>query len=69
MKIQSPILEIVLYKVRHVVTDHASNMLKAFHLPGYEGDGDSSDDEEKMETIIVLLIILPVQHTCMMFFQ
>ena len=51
------------------MTDHASNMLKAFHLPGYEGDGDSSDDEEKMETIIVLLIILPVQHTCMMFFQ
>uniref|UniRef100_A0A1X7SHK7 DUF659 domain-containing protein n=1 Tax=Amphimedon queenslandica TaxID=400682 RepID=A0A1X7SHK7_AMPQE len=36
-------------KVRHVVTDHASNMLKAFHLPGYEGDRDSSDDEEEEE--------------------
>ena len=32
-------------KVKHIVTDNASNMRKAFALPGYK-DGDDDSDEE-----------------------
>ena len=51
--------------------DHDSNMLKAFHLPGYEGNGDSSDDEEEDEdncspnyttSATHMYDILPVEH-------
>ena len=36
-------------KVRHIVTDTASNMVKAFKLPGFQNEEDEEDDEEVEE--------------------
>ena len=57
-------------KVKHVITDHASNMLKAFNLPGYEEEEeeeDTDDDDEDIDSTSVddysaSLDILPVEH-------
>ena len=58
-------------KVKHVITDHAKNMLNAFTLPGYmeeEENSDVSDEEEDTTTSEVnsdynySFDVLPVQH-------
>ena len=68
MKTQSLLLFDIPFKVKDVVTDHASNMPKAFNLPGYQENADDSDEEEDNEmiavsTLIVIhLIGLQVEH-------
>ena len=52
-------------KVNHVITDHASNMLKAFRLPGYEEKDEEEDDEDDVDVNKIddtTLACLPVQH-------
>ena len=48
-------------KVKHVITDHASNMLKAFNLPGYEEEEEEdTDDDMKILIPQVLMTTVPV---------
>lgn len=59
-------------KVKHVITDHASNMMKAFNLPGYERneemeeDDDTNIDEEDIDFTSIDdyndSLDLPVEH-------
>ena len=59
-------------KVKHVITDHASNMMKAFNLPGYEHneemeeDDDTNIDEEDIDFTSIDdyndSLDLPVEH-------
>ncbi len=50
-------------KVKHIVTDHASNMLKAFNLPGFEDDAEEDLDEDENDVNKNDdLDILPVKH-------
>lgn len=59
-------------KVKHIVTDNASNMKKAFHLPGYEvekdktDEDDDEDDDDSNESLLDegrdVTNLLPIQH-------
>ncbi len=63
-------------KLHHVITDHASNMLKAFSLPGFKSfnqddinsddedteDSNENEDEDDEDGSSYLLNVLPVQH-------
>ena len=57
MKTQSLLLT-SLPKSRMFVTDHASNMPKAFNLPGYQENADDCDEEEDDEMIALSKLIV-----------
>ena len=53
-------------KVKLVITDHASNMLKAFDLLGYDEETcEEEADEEDIDSTSVddmILNVIPVEH-------
>lgn len=54
-------------KVKHVVTDSASNITRAFvTLPGFENDtsDDSDDEDDDNEESIEDLLVLMEHHSC-----
>ena len=56
----------VQHKVNNVVTDNASNMFKAFSMPGFEvlHDDDEEDEDANDEDIDNLLEHLPKHIPC-----
>ena len=59
-------------KVKHIITDNASNMKKGFRLPGYEvekdetDEDDDEDDDDSNESLLDegrdVTNLLPIQH-------
>ena len=53
-------------KVKHVITDNTSNMLKAFYLPWYEKETcEEEDDKGDIDSTSVdgtIFEVLPVEH-------